>query len=221
MRIILVIVCTGAVLASCKSGNNSANVRSISAVNDSSTIPKDSNTFYFPLGATSGDAHVLDTFTNSWYSKMLFGLHEPVLYQSSDTSEIFRFIWLRTFHKPIAIRVTAKKGEHILTVKVASGAGGYDVGNLVRDTSFYISNNEWKEFSSQIGAINFWSLPSQDNNRGKDGSEWILEGQETGKYHFVTRWSPRANVTSNKDYRSCCYYLIQLSGLNIPDKELY
>lgn len=208
-------------MASCKNENNSANIRSINVVNDSSTFPKDSNTFYFPLLGTSRDADVLDTFTNSWYSKMLFGLHEPVLYQSSDTTEIFRFTWLRTFHKPIAIRVTAKNGEHILTLKVASGAGGYEVGNLVRDTSFYISNNEWNEFSSRMGAINFWSLSSQDNSRGKDGSEWILEGRGNEKYHFVTRWTPNTNATPNKDYRSCCYYLIQLSGLKIPDKELY
>jgi hypothetical protein len=219
MRNILTVVSLVLLFMCCKGTNNTDDVRKADAISDSSVTPNDSSSFYFPLAGSIKDSNSLDTFTNSWYSKMLFGLHEPILYGSQDTSEVYRFTWLRTFHKPISIRVS-NKSACVLVLKVADGAGGYDVGKLVQDTTFYISKNEWNEFLLRMGTMNFWNLSSADNSeQGKDGSEWILEGKKNEKYHFVSRWTP--NSTRGKEIRDCCDYLIKLSGLVIPDKEMY
>jgi hypothetical protein len=110
--------------------------------------------------------------------------------------------------------------EHILTLKIADGAGGYEAGKLIKDTSFYISKKEWSGFDSRMTSLNFWNTSTTNNSeQGKDGSEWILEGKMAGKYHFVNRWTP--NTSNDKAFRECCDYLIMLAGLTVPDKEMY
>ncbi|OYZ02523.1 MAG: hypothetical protein B7Y37_01660 [Sphingobacteriia bacterium 28-36-52] len=206
------------VIVSCGISNQDT-IRNNYLVKDSVILPTDSNTFYFPVRELSKSL-TRDTFLNKWYSQMLFGLHEPVLYTSLDATETYRFTWLRTFHKPISIRLQNRFGDYILTLKMANGAGGYQIGKLIQDTSFYISKKEWNEFTSSINSIDFWKLPSADISEiGKDGSEWILEGQKNGKYHFVIRWTP--NTPNTLKFRSCCEYLIKMSGLMVPNEEIY
>lgn len=219
-RIIIASCLSGFILLfSCKERANADDVRDISVVADSMKAPLDSNTLYFPERTSVSDTSQLDKFSNTWYSKMLFALHEPTLFDKQDTAEIFRFIWLRTFHKPVSIRVSKVRGKCILTLKVAEGAGGYEAGRLITDTSFFITMNEWKGIVSKTAAINFWNLTPFIDDGGKDGSEWILEGKNKNRYHFISRWTPGA--TRYKEFKDCCDYLILLSNLKIADKEFY
>ena len=67
----------------------------------------------------------VEFFVNSWYSKMLFALHEPVLYSYMGKEELYHFTWLRTFDNPASIRIQ-KHGNNIrLFAKVSSAAGGF------------------------------------------------------------------------------------------------
>ena len=177
--------------------------------NISLVIPTDSSTLYFPSQ--------MKPFLNSWYSNMLFALHEPILSTYSGNQEIFRFTWLRTFHKPVAIRIQ-KNGDTIsLTTKVSSGAGGYSPGQIIVDTTFTISLEQWQEFIKKFNAINFENFPPMEEKmRGTDGSEWILESMSNIKYHFATRWMARYD-----NYGRCCAYLLKLSQLKIPKDEQY
>lgn len=208
-----------ALLFSCKEKQGNNDVRNLSAVADSAVIPTDSSTLYFPANKFLSDTSQLDKFRNIWYSKMLFALHEPTLFNNLDSFEVFRFTWLRTFHNPISIRVNKNRDQCILTLKIAEGSSGYEVGKLIKDTSFFITINEWKGLVSRISETNFWNLKFFMDDGGKDGSEWILEGKNKDKYHFVSRWTP--NVTRYKEFKDCCDYLIQLSNLQLTDKENY
>jgi hypothetical protein len=41
-----------------------------------------------------------------------------------------------------------------------------------------------------LDGIGFWSLPAtQPDQMGLDGAQWLLEGEEDGRYHVVDRWS--------------------------------
>ena len=181
---------------------------------DTLPLPLDSSVFYFNVKSNWEDTTVnaLDTFVNTWYSKMLFGLKEPILKNYQGDKEIYRFTWLRTFHHPVSVRLE-KQGDIIkLFTKVCNGAGGYDPKQLIFDTTINATTGQFKTLIQKISNINFWNLTTeQRDDTGKDGSEWIIEAIKDNKYHMVTRWTP--SVERQKDFRSVGEYLISISKL--------
>src|SRR5271157_294442 len=131
-----------------------------------------------------------------WYSHELKALEEPSLFKLADnsTAESYRFLWLRTFHAPVAIRLDLMTdGTGIPTTKVANGEAGfpYTVKHVVENDSRPATRQETQAFLAQIKKVGFWSLPTHVNDQtGTDGSQWIFEGVKEGKYHVVDRWSP-------------------------------
>lgn len=176
---------------------------------------------YFPLKQAGQDstenANALDTPTNTWYSRMLSVMKEPILVDCEDDIEAYRFTWLRTFHKPIMVRIQKAKDNITLSAKMLSGAGGYDPGQIIFDTTFTITVRDWNKFQSMLKKINFWQLPVETDFRGLDGAEWILEGSTKDDYHFTIRWTPG----EASDYGKCCSQLLSLSGIRIPASDIY
>src|SRR6267378_2766004 len=88
---------------------------------------------YFPPGILGQD-HQRDEFTNQWYSKHLRALREPSLWETSQldlTAEAYRFLYLRSFHHPISVRlVVAQDKTATLISKETHGKGGYEPGRL-------------------------------------------------------------------------------------------
>src|SRR6266496_2966955 len=138
-------------------------------------------TVYFPKGA------------EYWYPKHLEAMKEPSLFQQSTnkTVEQYRFLWLRTFHKPIAVRVRKDTAGITLRIIRLSGAGGYDPGRIEHEESLALTTDQWEGFLKLLDKAAFWEIPSAEKDLGGlDGSQWILEGQSGGKYHVVDRWTP-------------------------------
>ncbi len=77
-----------------------------------------------------------NAFISNWYGKHLAAMQEPALWemaQSPDT-HAYRFLWLRTFHQPIAVRLLVNRdGSGVLIAKRLDGMGGYEPGNLVQN----------------------------------------------------------------------------------------
>ncbi len=185
-------------------------------------MPKDSLTLYFPLIKWRKDTtnNSLDTFKNYWYSKMLFGLKEPVISGYQGVKEIVRFTWLRTFHHPVSVRVEKQNNVIRLFAKASNGAGGFEPGNICFDSTINMSINEWKILDHQLKNTNFWQLSTQSNSdEGKDGSEWIIEAVKENKYHLVTRWY--AGDEQNDYYKVIGKYLLQLSKMKEEPALLY
>lgn len=152
-----------------------------------------------------------------WYSKHLKALQEPILFNQSTEKQIFRFTWLRSFHNPIAIRLEKRNDNVILYWKLCNGAGGYEPGELIINRSKELSSKEWNEFNSMIKQSSFWTSKSVVNEiLGTDGAQWILEGINMGNYQVVDRWTPSEN-----DFKKCCLYLLNMTDLNIPKREIY
>src|SRR5262245_53562261 len=82
-------------------------------------------TVYFPKGS------------EHWYPEHLEAMKEPSLFQQSTNKvvEQYRFLWLRTFHKPIAVRVRKDSAGITLRVVRLSGAGGYNPGKIEHEGS--------------------------------------------------------------------------------------
>jgi hypothetical protein len=177
---------------------------------------------YFPDGVLSAVKRS-DQFRSDWYSRQLQALKEPSLWELSkskeEKSESYRFLWLRTFHHPVAIRVDVRAdGVARLVVKMASGAGGFAPGELTRDETVTLEKMQTDRALAIFEKDGFWKLESFDESKiGADGSQWILEGVKGGKYHVVDRWSPTDGAV-----RLIGLSLIKdFAKLKIPAKEIY
>lgn len=184
--------------------------------------PAPTQSQYFPNGtfAEQGDA---EAFVVTWYSHALKSLEEPSLWELSRNDKhavVYRFLWLRSFHHPVAIRINiASDGTAEVATKVSSGAGGYDPGRLIEKQTEKLSAIQVKDLIEQVRSAKFWELPTEEKRAsfGIDGARWILEGIQDGNYHIVDRWSPK-----NGAYRALCWFFVsKLARLRIPKDQIY
>ena len=201
---------------------------------DSLNVPLDSKQPYFPKDLfpevemdwiktdsitrieTKAKEGTYDEFVVNWYSKHLYAMKEPLLFNRKIEKEIYRFTWLRTFHKPMTFRIEKWNNRYILYWKVLDGAGGYEPGNLEIERLKIITEKEWSEFTKLVDKANFWKMELGRGSIGNDGSEWILEGVNKEKYRVATVWTPRKG-----NFYEACDYLISLSNVKISEREKY
>jgi len=147
---------------------------------------------------------------------MLFALKEPILKDYKGDKEIYRFTWLRTFNHPVSIRLEKQNNVVRLFSKVCNGAGGYEPGKIMFDTSFDLTEKEVDAISTRLATANFWSLQTdkRDEN-GMDGSEWLIEVFKNNNYHMVVRWTPEEHTT----FRAIGEYLISISQIKNETNE--
>jgi hypothetical protein len=158
-------------------------------------------------------------FVINWYSGQLKALEEPAL-SDSIPAKIYRFTWLRTFHNPIVIGIENINDSITLYWKVCDGMGGYEPGKIIENKKKRLSLQDWTDFTDKIDSIDFWNLPSkEDKLGGVDGAQWILEGKDFRKYHFVDRWS--GDIRLGDKIGAICLGLINLTDLKIKEKEIY
>jgi hypothetical protein len=137
----------------------------------------------------------------------LCAMSEPPL--SVTGPETYRFVWLRHHHNPVAVRVT-RAGDGVTVVAVQ--ADEHDPRNARRH-EFKADLKGWAKLRAHLDAADFWNMAGdpEDDQRGLDGADWVLEGRRGGVYHSVIRWQPQAGP-----FRDACEDLIQLSGLTFP-----
>ena len=151
-----------------------------------------------------------------WFSRLLRAMNEPSLLSSNDSlDEVYRFLWLRSFHHPIAVRVWRTGDKYFLNAVELRGAGGYEPGKELARKARELSSEEWVTFTRSLDESCFWNLPLQNPEyQGEDGAEWIIEGTRLGRYHLTDVWSPTSGP-----YRGACIYLLSISGLGIDEKS--
>ncbi|HEY0428131.1 MAG TPA: hypothetical protein VGC76_10150 [Pyrinomonadaceae bacterium] len=166
---------------------------------------------YFPKDKFSGKWEKADSFMNDWYGNHLKAMGEKSLLNVSDkNAEIYRFLWLRSFHHPIFVRIERNRTEIKLFTKELDGAGGYEPGKVFRSNEVKLKQEEFCDFLKLLEKADYWRLPTKnDDYSGEDGAQWILEGVKENRYHVVDRWTPEKG-----DYRAACIYLLKLSGVD-------
>jgi hypothetical protein len=183
--------------------------------------PPDANPEYFPKGAfkDSSETASFQGFKERWYAKHLRSMREPSLSEASKDNSLvaYRFLWLRTFHSPIAIRLTIHvDGTGTLTGKMTNGKGGYNAGNLTLNETHELTKAQVAEFLGLLQKAAFWSAPSEDGAGGNDGAQWVLEGVENSRYHIVDRWSPEKS-----DFERLCFFMFEQSKIMVDAKDIY
>jgi hypothetical protein len=178
--------------------------------------------FALSIVATShgAESQYYPSEVSSWAFPHLVAMKEPSLFhrQPGAAREEYRFLWLRTFHRPIAIRIWSDGAGAKMRVIRLSGKGGYEPGQIESDTTSPVTAEDWKGFRDFIAKATFWQMPIKEPREelGNDGSQWILEGVLGERYHVVDRWTP-----SGGSFAECCRFLITLSKQQIPHNEFY
>lgn len=182
---------------------------------------------YFPPGAFDSDEsakpnekrlrdywsqHAIDR-----YSEVLRAMEEPsLLAQPGCEGEGYRFLWLRSFAPPIAVRIWRSGDKQFLITKALDRVGDHKPGKLVINIRFP-SEGEWAMLARLQEQTCFWQLPAMNITEvGDDGAMWILEGVKEGRYRVIERWSPKSGA-----FRESCLYLLKISGLEIDKDEVY
>jgi hypothetical protein len=127
-------------------------------------------------------------FKNRWYSDTLAAFEEPPLSNWAAREEIqtaYRFIYIPSFHPSLVIRVW---GDILSTpclqavTKVGSKVGSEEPWMLAEAKSL--------ELLTAIDENKFWPSINWDLSMGFDGSRWVFEGWNQGKYKWLDAWSP-------------------------------
>src|SRR5579859_4677030 len=137
----------------------------------------------------------------------LTAMGEPSFYELSKNEKVesYRFHWSRTFDHPICVRLDVNPdGTGQLTVKITDGKGGYDPGKLIRNKRNKLSKEQVALFRDNIKEKGFWNLSSFEKEEKRfdekgqevdtvtvDGADWTVEAVRAGKYHMVSRLSPK------------------------------
>jgi len=152
--------------------------------------------FYFPVEKNSNlDNNVkLDSFLNSWYSKQLFALNEPILFSGQVADKrVYRMTVLRTYANPYTMRIENDHDTISFYWKECDGSGGYEPGNLIKDKKIRLTIEDWETIEKYIAEIDFWNLPTLDKDEDSppDGTTWIIEGLKPSRYNVITMWNPK------------------------------
>jgi hypothetical protein len=179
---------------------------------------------YFPPGVLDGNPDRNQSKAN-WYSRDLRALHEPSLWELSrrdPNAEVYRFLWLRSFHHPIAVRVVVRmNGSGWIHARMTTGKGGNQPGGTSRYSVSWLRKGLTQSFLGAVGSAGFWSLPTlpdaDENTAGLDGAQWIIEGIRGGQYRIVDRWSPAVG----DPVREVGLLALKLARFRIRPAEVY
>ena len=176
---------------------------------------------YFPSGVLDCDER-MDRIRSDWYSKYLRALGEPSLFalsRNDPRAETYRFLWLRSFHRPVSIRLVLNKDRTgLLISRITSEAGGLEPGTLIHDETTVIGKHGTGLFFAQLLQSLFWDLPTRGEPEGVDGAEWILEAVNDGHYQIIDRWSP---PESDSIHKLGMTLMVDLAGMRFRPQDVY
>ena len=187
----------------------------ITGARDIASLAHDS---ILPMGVLAPDVK-LDSFVREWYGNTLKVMKEPRLgtFVDSTNVEAMRFLWLRSFDHPVALRAMRRGSAYTLIAVELSGAGGYPPGAVVRRDSLPLDSISWEELSRPLKSAGFWKSDTPEQ-KGLDGAEWVIEAASAGHLYLVDRWSPDTTGAGASIRR---FGLAMLRHTSIPVGRVY
>ena len=111
---------------------------------DTLSLPKDSLGFYYPAKIFS-DKPSLDSFVQNWYSSALYSFKEPLLSQNYIGHDVYRFLWLRSFHRPVVFTLQKMDSKIGLTTKMLDKQPMFHDDHFIANDSIF-SKGEKQEY---------------------------------------------------------------------------
>jgi hypothetical protein len=164
-----------------------------------------------------------DNYFSREFSRQLKAMGEPSLLflsRKDTAARAYRFIWLRAFHRPIAIRLVLSDGlVGQLTTTVAAVGGLRGPGALIRTVTITADSHAVSLLLARLSQAEFWRLdPISVNQGGLDGASWIVEAASDGHYKIVKRWSPPPMDPIHLLGQT---FITDLAGLDLDPSEIY
>ena len=166
-------------------------------------------------GATTTE---IEAQSLAYYNEVLTRMNEsPIGSYGQEYDVYFRFLWLRTFNRPVLVSLYKAGSGYHLYYKTLSGQSGYDPGSLEVSQEKPASANDMAYILSLAAAKDYWNLSTSDKNIwGFDGARWILEAKVKDVYHIVDRWS-----NDQGSLQEVCKALFFLTGVKLEPREIY
>jgi hypothetical protein len=124
------------------------------------------------------------------YGHALRTLGEPVLTPSVQSGlESYRFLWLRTWGKPLCVRIESGPAGKRLVAGRLSGRGGYDLGAVEARHERALSQAEWDAAQQRLERSTLWMTPPPAYEV-VDGAVWLLEHARPGLHRGRCENSP-------------------------------
>jgi hypothetical protein len=179
--------------------------------------PKSSSEYYFPAKTWNPTQSENDKFIGGWYSSMLRAMKEPSI-SCGRVGTAYRFLWLRTFHHPVAVRIADIQNQLSIIAVELDGEGGYTPGKVLRRENKRLTYVEMQPLIDTLSRAEFWKMPINNDplDIGLDGSEWVLEVGSRDQYHVVARWTPQSGVV-----RDLGLEFLKLAGWKFEGREMY
>lgn len=148
---------------------------------------------FFPEGSLSQhlDSHII---RSRWYARELMTMGEGSIFElrHKEELEVYRFTLLRSFDNPILIRIEVDEDHASLKTTIASGRG--EATGIQSKDDRRLTKSEIQQLRTMLAKKNFWEVTSYDDDRGTDGSNWIVEALSEGRYHVADRSSPKGGT---------------------------
>jgi hypothetical protein len=142
-------------------------------------------------------------------------MQEPSLSQSSGKADVmYRFLWLRSFDRPISVRIEKSGSSVNLYAVELDGRGGNDPGRILRKTQKALPAAEFERLTTKLRQPGFWQM-WKVHEIGLDGAEWILESMQDGRYQVANQWTPDSG-----EFRDVCLLFLEFAGL-LPMDRVY
>ena len=123
-----------------------------------------------------------------WGANGIPAMQEPSLLKNLDTRDSFdtyRFVWDRSFHSTVMIRI-GRDQEHAYLIKfVGSPRDSITIG---RRDSIALSLAAWTELTQSLSQESFWRSPPPAIF--PDGAMWMFERRSARGYRYAVWHSP-------------------------------
>jgi len=164
-------------------------------------------TYFLPPRALEGaDEH--EPPTRDLVNRVLMASGEPSLFCGRDPDEAFRLVEISPVgESPSSIRVSRKYSTYELEA-VQLNADPKHYSEVARNHKG-LSVAEWESVAREFERLGYWSLPSSlSSGPTPEGTIWLFEARQNGKYHAITRMAYEA-----KELQSAVQLLKKLGGL--------
>ncbi|MDF1660195.1 MAG: hypothetical protein P1V97_00385 [Planctomycetota bacterium] len=131
----------------------------------------------------------------------------------SFNCEAYRFIWTRTFHNLIILRVVNEAGMVRFSAKELKRD---EQLSLARHEVFEVSAEQWQSLIDEVEKHGLWSY-EPTRKGGIDGAHWQLECLRYGQFQELQEWCP----DQKNPLRQFCMSLLTLSRFELEESEIY
>lgn len=132
----------------------------------------------------------------------------------------YRFLWLRTWHSPMSVRVCQVGERGVVDLRVLDGLARPGQPHRLRASRrVVIDAAAWELVEARVRAAGFWEAPGPSAIGAPDpeeGSRWVFEGVADGQGKAVDLYTPEEAA-----WVDLGLYMMALAGVRVPEREVY